>query len=145
MITDRFKLPVGVFIMLRKDNQVALQLRQNCSFAGSYGFIGGHLDGGESIIACAIREAKEEVGIDIRPKDLTLKLICHSNLGTEYLQFYYECRVWQGTVQNMEPHKCEQIEWYDWDKLPVNTCPYLKPAVDNINKGVPFDDKYDIT
>ena len=38
---ERFKIPVGIFIMLRRNDEVLLQLRKNCSFAGNYGFVGG--------------------------------------------------------------------------------------------------------
>ena len=72
---ERFKVPIGIFIMLRQDDKVLLQLRQNCSFSGYWGFVGGHLDGNEQIVSAAIREAKEEIGVDISPEDLTLKTI----------------------------------------------------------------------
>lgn len=137
-MAERFKIPVGVFIMLRQNNQVLLQLRQNCSFAGHWGFVGGHLDGNKQIATAAIREVKEEIGVQIYPEDLVLKTICHSNQGVEYLQFYFECRKWTGDIQNLEPDKCAKLEWYSWDNLPQNTCPYLKPAVQKINQGISF-------
>lgn len=46
---ERFKVPVGIFIMLRQDDKVLLQLRQNCSFSGHWGFVGGHLHGKKAI------------------------------------------------------------------------------------------------
>ncbi len=134
----RFKVPVGIFVMLRKDDKVLLQLRKNCSFAGNWGFVGGHLDGNEQIISAAIREAKEEIGVDIQPEDLVLKTICHSNKGEEYMQFYFECLKWAGTIENKEPHKCERLEWHKWNNTPSNTCPYLKEAVDKINSEIRF-------
>ena len=135
---ERFKVPVGIFIMLRKENKVLLQLRQNCSFSGYWGFVGGHLDGNEQIVSAAIREAKEEVGVDISPENLNLKTICHSNKGKEYLQFYFECYKWSGEIENKEPHKCERLEWCNWNEVPQNTCPYLKEAIGKINENVPF-------
>lgn len=137
-MTERFKLPIGIFVILRKGDKVLLQLRQNCSFAGNYGFVGGHLDGNEQIVAAAIREAKEEVGVDINPTELILKTICHSNKGEEYLQFYFECYKWSGEIENKESDKCACLDWCDWDNLPENTCPYLKEAVSKINLGVLF-------
>jgi len=137
-VPQRFKVPVGVFIVLRRGSQVLLQQRQNCSFSGHWGFVGGHLDGDEGIVSAAIREAREEVGINIVPTDLILKTVCHSNKGEEYLQFYFECRNWSGEIQNKEPHKCSHLEWHEWDDTPVNTCPYLKEAVEKINAGISF-------
>ena len=137
-MNERFKIPVGIFVIFRKEDQVLLQLRQNCSFSGYFGFVGGHLDGNEQIQFAAIRESKEEVGVDICPKDLILKAVCHSNKGAEYLQFYFECRKWIGEIKNQEPYKCKRLEWYKWDELPENTCPYLKEAIDKINKDIIF-------
>ena len=137
-MAERFKIPVGIFIMLRQGNTVLLQLRQNCSFSGHWGFVGGHLDGDEQIVSAAIREVKEEVGVDVCPNDLILKTICHSNKGVEYLQFYFECVNWKGKIENKEPDKCERLDWYPLDGLPENTCPYLKEAVDKINLGISF-------
>ena len=139
----RFKVPVGIFVLLRQGTQVLLQLRQNCSFSGCWGFVGGHLDGDKSIISAAIREAKEEVGVDISPDDLVLKTVCHSNKGEEYLQFYFECRRWSGIPENKEVHKCACLEWHDWNSTPENTCPYLKEAIQKINAGISFyEDKF---
>ncbi len=137
-MAERFKIPVGIFVMLRKDTKVLLQLRKNCSFSGDYGFVGGHLDGAEQIVSAAIREVKEEVGVDVHPHDLVLKTICHSNKGEEYLQFYFECYKWSGKIENKETNKCEKLEWCEWENLPFNTCPYLKEAVLKINDGISF-------
>ena len=41
---ERFKIPVGIFIILRQDDKILLQLRQNYSFSGNWGFVGRHLD-----------------------------------------------------------------------------------------------------
>ena len=135
---ERFKIPVGNFIILRQGDNVLLQLRKNCAFSGYWGFVGGHLDGNEKIISGAIREAKEEVGIDIRPEDLVLKTICHSNKGSEYLLFYFECCKWSGNIENKEPDKCECLQWYPWDNIPTHIYPASTGVVDKINAGVPF-------
>ena len=116
--TERFKIPIGIFVMLRKGDTVLLQLRQNCSFNGCWGFVGGHLDGKEQIVSAAVREVKEEIGIDIRPVDLILKTICHSNKGQEYLQFYFECYKWSGKIENKEPDKIKRMDFFDLNMLP---------------------------
>ena len=106
---DRFKCPIAVFLILKKENKIYLQLRKNCSFEGMYGAVGGHVDGGETIINAVIREAKEEVGIDVSKSDLILKTICHSNAGgKEYIQFFFVCDKWLGMLENKEKDKCEQ-------------------------------------
>ena len=139
MSEQRFKLPVGIFIILYQNSKVLLQLRQNCSFGGTWGFVGGHLDGGEQIVSAAIREVKEEIGIDIQPADLTLKNIFHSDADNkEYLQFYFVCNKWSGEIQNKEPNKCARLEWFDLNNLPENTFPGLKEIFSKINANVLF-------
>lgn len=136
---ERFKCPIGVFLLLMKNNKIYLQLRKNCSFSGMYGAIGGHVDGGETIANAVIREAKEEIGIEIYPQDLELATICHSNAGgKEYLQFFYVCRKWFGKVRNMEIDKCERIDLFFIDSLPENTVPYLVTAIEKIKCGDKF-------
>lgn len=145
LFMERFKCPIGVFLLLKKDDKLYLQLRKNCSFEGMYGAIGGHVDGGETIAAAVIREAKEEVGIEISDKDLHVATICHSNAGgKEYMQFFFTCEKWNGVVENKEPDKCEQIDLYDINNLPQNVVPYLKVAIEKINSGeIFFEDGFD--
>lgn len=141
---DRFKCPIAVFLLLKEENKIYLQLRKNCSFAGMYGAIGGHVDGGETIINAVIREAKEEVGIDVSKKDLILKTICHSNAGgKEYIQFFFVCDKWDGIIKNKEKDKCERIDLFDINNLPKNTVPYLKTAINKINaQEIFFEDGF---
>lgn len=141
---ERFKCPLGVFVLLEQEDKIYLQLRKNCSFAGMYGAIGGHADGGETIANAAIREAKEEVGIEIKAEDLHLGTICHSFAGEkEYLQFFYICSKWKGKIENMELDKCERIDLYNINNLPENIVPYLKTAIEKIKSGeVFFEDQF---
>ena len=136
---ERFKCPIAVFLLLKKENKIYLQLRKNCSFAGMYGSIGGHVDGGETIVNAIIREAKEEVGIDISKNALVLKTICHSNVGgKEYIQFFFVCDKWNCILENKEPDKCERIDLFDINSLPENAVPYLKTAIEKIKANIIF-------
>ncbi len=139
-MTNKFKLPVGVFLLLIDNNgKLVMQLRENCSFSGMYGLVGGHLDGNESIAFAIIREAYEEIGVEINLDDLSLATVCHSNAGgNEYIQFYFKCNKWSGNIQNNEPEKCSEISSFALDDLPENTVPYIKEAIDKIQKNITF-------
>ncbi len=56
---------VGVGIIIIKGEKVLLLKRKNVHGAGSWSTPGGHLESGESLEKCAIREVKEETGVSI--------------------------------------------------------------------------------
>ena len=53
-----------------------------------------------------IREAKEEIGIDIKDKDLNLVHICNRKVkDNAYVDFIFECKEWKGKIEIMEKEK----------------------------------------
>lgn len=139
MNKERFKCPLAVHIFFRRGNEVLFQLRQNTSFEGLYGVVAGHLDGGESAIGSAIREIKEEIGVDVNPADLKFATACHAIYGgKEYVQVYLWCDTWMGEIRNMEEDKCAELRFLRMDRLPENVIPYQVQAFEQAMKGVPF-------
>ncbi len=136
----RFTCPVAVHIFLMRGNQLFLQLRNHTSsFAHEHYVLAGHIDGNETLIQTAIREAKEEIGIQINPDDLEFATFCHSNTDNhEYIQVYFWCRKWTGTIQNNEPDKCSSFGFYDLDHLPDTLVPQLKVALKNALNKIPY-------
>ena len=66
-MSDKFKLIATVHIFLTKnDTEILLLRRFNTGYEdGNYSVIAGHNDGNEEVKTAAIREAKEEAGIEI--------------------------------------------------------------------------------
>ena len=61
-------------------------------FPGFWSIPGGHIDEGEDPLTSAIREVKEETGIDIAAKDIKLRVVAaHHHLGREetYMAFAF--------------------------------------------------------
>ena len=53
-------------------NQILLQSRKSINkWNSEWGFFGGHIEEGESNIQAALREAKEEIDLDLNEEDLT--------------------------------------------------------------------------
>jgi NADH pyrophosphatase NudC (nudix superfamily) len=54
-------MPVAVHLFLLRGEKVLLQRRYQTGYEdGRYSVIAGHLDGGDTVIAAAVREASEE-------------------------------------------------------------------------------------
>ncbi len=63
---------VATNVLIEKDGKILLSLRQNTGWADNMMTIpGGHTEEGETVVQAAIREAKEELGLDLFPEDLT--------------------------------------------------------------------------
>ena len=140
MREDRFKLVSAVHIFLIRDGQVLLLRRFNTGYEdGNYSVVAGHLDGGEEVKAAAIREAREEVGIEIAPGDLQVVGVMHRRSDDERVDFFVTATAWAGKITNREPHRCDQLAWFDLDALPENVIPYVRRALDNYRKGKWFD------
>ena len=115
----RFKLIVSVYLLFIKEGNILLLRRANTGYEdGNYGLVAGHLDAHESLTNAAIREAKEESGVDIESKDLEVKTTMHRRQNDERVDFFFEVKNWTGELVNMEPDKCEEWRWFEWKKLP---------------------------
>jgi len=107
---------------------------------GNYSVVAGHLEGDETVIAAAIREIEEEVGVAVIPENISVIGVMHRKSDDERVDFFLSTRNWCGDPANQELNKCDDIGWYGLDMLPVNTIPYVKKAIDNFRLGVWFDE-----
>lgn len=139
-MTERFKLVAAVHLFLVRGDEVLLARRCNTGYAdGQYSVIAGHLDGSEAVRDAAIREAREEADIDIAPGDLMVVGVMHRRAEDERVDFFVAATRWSGELVNAEPHKCDDLTWYRLDRLPENTIPYVRRALDNYRRGIWFD------
>ena len=116
-------------IFLIQNDALLLGKRKNCYGEGTWGLPGGHLEYGESIIECAKRELKEELGIDA----LEFTLISVGEDITEhshYVEIVLRLRQFTGEIQCMEPDRC-----YDWKFFTVSNLPeeIFEPNKKSIN------------
>lgn len=140
MSKDRFRLVPEVHVFLRRGEQVLLLRRYNTGYEdGNYSVLAGHMDGGEEVKAAAIREAWEEAGIHISPDDLQVVGVMHRMAQDERISFFLAATRWTGEVVNREPHKCDDLSWFDLDSPPHNVIPYIRRAIENYQACRFFD------
>jgi len=137
----RTRFPVTVHLFFFRENQVLLLRRFNTGFRdGEYSVPAGHMDGGETVMQAAVREAQEETGIHLEEKDLTFSTVMHRIEDDERVDFFLLVHKWQGEPFNAEPDKCDDLRWAEIDGLPENTVPYVRQALANHLTGNPFDE-----
>lgn len=129
------------YLVLLEGNKILLLRRCNTGYEdGNYSLVAGHVDPGETFTECIVREAKEEAGIVLDPKDLKVVHVMHRNSGTaeknERIDVFFVAEKWRGEIANKEPHKCNDLSWFDRDNLPENIISYVKHAIENIRNNI---------
>ncbi|WP_228059029.1 NUDIX domain-containing protein [Nostoc sp. LEGE 06077] len=78
MTNNPFKLIPDSYLILIKDEKILLIRRFNTGYEdGNYSVVAGLVDGNETFVQAVVREAKEEVGIDLNIQDLEVVHIIH--------------------------------------------------------------------
>lgn len=129
---ERFKVVPSVYALFIKDGKILLLKRFQTGFEdGNYGLVAGHADGTETMKEAMVREASEEAGVKINEEDLEFALVMHRlRREDERADFFFVVKNWDGEIKNMEPEKCDDLSWFELNKLPENTILYIRKAIE---------------
>lgn len=132
------------YLTLFKDNKILLLRRYNTGYEdGNYSMVAGHIEPSETFTQCVIREAEEEAGILLRPEDVRVAHVMHRRAAAETIErvdVFFVAEKWDGEIVNKEPHKCDDLSWFDLDDIPENTIPYIKQAIEGIRDRVYYSE-----
>lgn len=113
---------VGVGVIVLRDGLVLVGERIGSHGAHTWALPGGHLEFGESVAACAVRELAEETGLALDPAALVPGPYTSDLFEAEqrhYVTLFVVATVPAGAeAQRLEPAKCAQWRWCRWDALP---------------------------
>jgi ADP-ribose pyrophosphatase YjhB (NUDIX family) len=138
---ERFTAPVTIHLFFVQDDSILLLRRYNTGYEdGNYSVVAGHLDGGETVKQAAVREAKEEVGVQLKEEDVEIVGVMHRKETDERIDFFALVKNWQGEIRNNEPHKCDDLRFFSLNDLPFNIIPYIHRAINNMKEDRWFDD-----
>lgn len=128
--TDRFMLKSAVHLLFVMNSRVLLARRYNTGYEdGNYSVPAGHIDGGESVRAAAVREALEEIGVVVSLEDLRFGHVMHRRSDDERIDFFFVVSKWSNEPRIAEPDRCDELHWADPDVLPDNTVPYVAEGI----------------
>lgn len=128
----------AAYVLLRRKQKYLFVLRQNTSWMnGFYGLPSGKVEPNEGFLRAAIREAQEEVGIAIRPDQLShaVTLWRLTEDETEWCTVAFYAHSWEGEPYNAEPHIHSEIAWFGSDELPVNVIPSVRRIIELHESG----------
>ncbi len=124
-----------------RNGNVLLMRRAKTGYRdGEYGLPSGHLESNETLRSGMVREVREETGIVLSEEHLVLATTLHRREDDDRVDFYFTVSEWEGEPMNNEPDKCDAIAWFPLDKLPDNTIPYIRQAIECVEKGVMYSE-----
>ena len=139
-MSERAMFKGVINLIIKKDNKVLLFFRNDGFFnydGGWWVLPAGHIEQHETAQNAAIREAKEELDIDIAPSDIKCIHVM-SNLAsrTESFDFFFEVSKYTGTIRNCEGNKCADMKYFTLDEIKnlKNVVSATRIALDGLSK-----------
>ena len=117
---------VGVAVILETRQGLPLMSRIGKHAGGTWCWPGGHLEGGETVLQCAMREVREEVGVTCDTAQI-LPWITEDFFPAEnkhYITLYVVATTKQ-VPTNMEPEKCKEILYIQNEYIPSKVYPMM--------------------
>lgn len=138
----RFRMSSTVFIVLRQGDMFCSLRRVATGWMdGHFSVPAGAVEEGESLLAAALREAQEEVGVVIEVADLRYAHTLHCRTrGEGWVGHFFVAERWQGTPMLGEPEKHGDLHWASFQALPEPFVPYVRNALLGIAAGETYSE-----
>lgn len=138
------------YVLLLRGREALLQRRHGTGYMDGHWVAGaaGHVEAGETAREAAVREAREELGVDIEAGDLELVTVMQRTDGVgvpgeQRVDWFWTCRSWRGAPRICEPHKASHLEWFPLDALPEPIPAYERLVLEGLREGgLPWDTAY---
>lgn len=113
------RLGVGAFIT-DDAGRVLLVKRRRAPEVGHWGFPGGKVEFGETLVEAVAREIREELGVTIAVGNLVC-IVDQIDLveRTHWVAPTYRAKIVHGQARNREPEALESIGWFERGNLPL--------------------------
>lgn len=113
--------------VIERDGRFLLLKRARAPREGSWDAVGGFINGSETPEACLIREAREEIGLSVRPRRLIGAFpSIYGESGLKTLGVAFECDIEPGEIQLSDENS--DYEWFPPEKLPELAFPDVASA-----------------
>ena len=139
----------GVLLFLFRKNgmedEILLQKRYNTGYMdGMWDCAAvGHVDANESMKMALLREAQEELGINIDINNINFATLIDKYepvSGNTYYNAYFTVTVYEDVPSIKEPEKCSDLQWFNIKSLPDNFIADRKQALQNYLSDIFYDE-----
>ena len=125
---------IGVQVIIHENRSILLGLRYNRYGHGTWGLPGGHLEPGESFVAAAIREIREETSLSITSPRVFGIANDPSISGAHHVQIGLVAPCWSGKLALCEPDCCVEWRFCPLHALPSPLFPSSIPLINQYTR-----------
>jgi 8-oxo-dGTP diphosphatase len=136
----RFAVIPAAYVLLRRGDDVLLQLRQGTGYYDGHWACGaaGHVERGETLLAGAARETLEELGVEVDESDLEVLTVMHRTGATgaaidERIDVFFQATRWRGEPHLLED-KATDLAWFPLDALPDPVVPHELAVIEALRE-----------
>ena len=143
-MSERVKFNATVSFILEQDDKILLFYRTDGYFKDGWWVLpAGHIEENETATQAVVREAKEELGIDVGINDVEFAHIVHNLVGeNKRVDFYFIIKSFKGELQNLEPSKCTDMQFFRKDNLPFEKiAPTTLQALQSIWNNIHYSER----
>lgn len=130
----RLEVPIAAHLWLRNGRgEILFARRAGTGYAdGMWSVPAGHVESGETFSAACAREAREEIGIELSERDLEFACVQQKldDDGQERVDVFFWAELPEDAEpHNLEPDKCDALEWFELTNPPEQTIRYVGHAL----------------
>ncbi|MGR0218371.1 NUDIX domain-containing protein [Agromyces sp. ZXT2-6] len=137
-----FALIPAAYVFLVDGDRVLLQMREGTGYYDGWwaASAAGHVDPGETLMAGAVRETLEEIGVEVDERDLGAITAMHRTAPTglpidQRLDVFFVTRSWRGVPSLQEADRASALEWFALDALPERMVHHERFALEGWRDG----------
>jgi 8-oxo-dGTP diphosphatase len=138
----------AVALILECDGKIFVGRRQNTGYCdGCLNMPAGHIDPNETPKEAAVREVKEEVGIDVEPDALEFVHVQYNrNAEGRHDRTHYYFKIVRCDLNpiNTEPTKCSEVLWIPLYTRLDEFVPFMQEALRALSEGKQYSEFYEI-
>lgn len=128
---ERHRFAIVVHVLLSCDGAILLLRRAGTGMAdGHWAPPGGHLEPGETPRAAAVRETREETGLELDAGQLVAVGAVHFLAGGGGLNLLFHAPLAARTTPRFHPATADAASWWPRAELPRPVVPWLETALD---------------
>ena len=143
---EKEKFLSSVYLIIKNsNNEILLQRRQGTKlWPGFLALPAGHIDEGENAYDALVREAREELGIEVCVENIVDTFVVNRTNKSlpPYYDVYFEIDSYKGNIEIKEPEKCSEILWSSIDNLPEDIIDFEREAMLLNQQGIKFSVVY---